>query len=126
MKDSRHVSPDSASALSESRLALLAAVADPVRQRILALLREQRSVAELCIQLGMAQPRVSHHLAVLRRCGLIVAEVRGRERPHRWASPAVGSDRWRVQELLRSFLADEEDRPRAEAARAGALEDYLL
>ena len=46
--------------------------ADPTRVRILALLqREELAVQELMGVLGMAQSRVSRHLAILREAGLL-------------------------------------------------------
>lgn len=45
---------------------------DPTRLRILELLRDrERSVGELVEQLGLAQSRVSNHLACLRWCGFV-------------------------------------------------------
>jgi DNA-binding transcriptional ArsR family regulator len=89
----------------ESRWAsLLAAAGDPIRLRILGMLREPLAVTDLCHELNMAQPRVSHHLAVLRESGLLTCEPRGRRRIYRWAitsSPPVRD----LQELLRRWLA---------------------
>ena len=48
------------------------AVAEPMRRRILDLLREQpRSVGELVNLLAVSQPGVSKHLRVLRKVGLV-------------------------------------------------------
>ena len=48
------------------------AVAEPVRRRILDLLRERpRSVNELVEMLGISQPNASKHLRVLREAGLV-------------------------------------------------------
>jgi DNA-binding transcriptional ArsR family regulator len=48
------------------------ALADPTRVRLLQLvLREERPVGDLARALGLAQPKVSGHLAVLRRAGLV-------------------------------------------------------
>ncbi len=50
----------------------LKALGDPLRLRILALLgRSELAVGELAQVLGVAQPRVSHHLKLLRDCGLV-------------------------------------------------------
>ena len=47
-------------------------LSDPTRVRILALLeREELAVQELMDVLGMAQSRVSRHLAILREAGLL-------------------------------------------------------
>ncbi|MDW8479713.1 MAG: metalloregulator ArsR/SmtB family transcription factor [Xanthomonadales bacterium] len=52
---------------------LLRLLADPTRLRLLALLeREELTVAELAAITGLAQPRVSTHLAKLRDAGLVI------------------------------------------------------
>ncbi len=54
-------------------------LADANRMRILELLAERpRTVTELVSELGLAQGRVSSHLACLRWCGYVQAEVAGR------------------------------------------------
>ena len=51
-------------------------LSDPTRVRILALLeREELAVQELMDVLGMAQSRVSRHLAILREANLLRALV---------------------------------------------------
>ena len=51
---------------------LLRLLSDPTRVRLLALLRrEELTVAELSSVLGLAQPRVSTHLAKLKEAGLV-------------------------------------------------------
>jgi ArsR family transcriptional regulator, arsenate/arsenite/antimonite-responsive transcriptional repressor len=61
---------------------LLAALADPVRLRIVSMLAAAPDgVAcgcELEEPLGLSQPTVSHHLKVLRDAGLVTGEKRGR------------------------------------------------
>lgn len=72
--------------LSESRAEQLAtdlaAIADPVRLRLLSLLVSAEAgeacVCELVEPLGRSQPTVSHHLKILADAGLIVGEKRGR------------------------------------------------
>jgi DNA-binding transcriptional ArsR family regulator len=60
------------------------AIADPVRQDILVLLREGVMTAgEIADRFDISRPAVSRHLRVLRECGLVVDEVRGRERHYR-------------------------------------------
>lgn len=54
-----------------------AALADPTRRRILAILADgERTVTQLAEPFDMTQPAISKHLRVLERAGLI---VRGRE-----------------------------------------------
>jgi ArsR family transcriptional regulator len=56
------------------------AVADETRQKIMQLCAWQRqSVAELVEQLGLAQPTVSHHLAILKAAGLVEVQREGRQ-----------------------------------------------
>ncbi len=61
---------------------LLAALADPVRLRIVSMLAAAPEGTacgcELEDPLGLAQPTVSHHLRILREAGLVVGERRGR------------------------------------------------
>jgi len=55
------------------------ALSDPTRVRILGLLAGRpMTVTELVEALGLAQGRVSSHLACLRWCGYVRAEVDGR------------------------------------------------
>ncbi len=57
------------------------AVADSVRRDILMLLRHGvMSAGEIAGRFDISRPAVSRHLRVLRECGLVVDEVRGRER----------------------------------------------
>jgi ArsR family transcriptional regulator len=75
-----------AAPLSEERAqelaADLAALADPVRLRLLSMLASAQSgevcVCELVDPVGRSQPTVSHHLKILVEAGLIVGEKRGR------------------------------------------------
>src|SRR5271155_5191996 len=60
------------------------AVAEPARRRILDLLAgEERPVNDLVALLGVAQPQVSKHLAVLRQVGLVQVRGAGRQRMYR-------------------------------------------
>ncbi len=67
---------DAADELAE----LFAALADPVRLRILSMVAEAGEVCScnLLEPLGKSQPTVSHHTKVLADAGLIVGEKRGR------------------------------------------------
>ncbi|BCX03755.1 MAG: hypothetical protein KatS3mg053_1693 [Candidatus Roseilinea sp.] len=56
------------------------AIADETRQRIMKLCCCRRlTVSEITEQIGVSQPTVSHHLAILRDAGLVMAEREGRE-----------------------------------------------
>jgi ArsR family transcriptional regulator len=59
---------------------VFAALADPVRLRLLGLVAQSGEVCscDLIDPLGKAQPTVSHHTKVLADAGLIVGEKRGR------------------------------------------------
>ena len=62
----------------------MAAIADPVRRGILAMLREKPLAAGLIAeQFPISRPAVSRHLRVLRECGLVRDELVGRERLYR-------------------------------------------
>lgn len=72
------------------------ALAEPMRRRILDLLRERpHSVNELVEALGMSQPGVSRHLRILREAGLV--RVR-QDAQRRWyelrAEPLAELDHW--------------------------------
>ena len=59
----------------------LNALADPTRRRVYErLARRPQSVGELTRGLGVSQPAVSQHLAVLRRARLVRARAEGRRR----------------------------------------------
>jgi ArsR family transcriptional regulator, arsenate/arsenite/antimonite-responsive transcriptional repressor len=57
-----------------------AALADPVRLRLLSLVADAGEVCscDLLAPLGRSQPTVSHHTRILADAGLIVGEKRGR------------------------------------------------
>lgn len=78
-----------------------AALADPVRLRLLSLLASAPAgevcACELVVPIGRSQPTVSHHLKVLTEAGLIVGDKRGR-----WVWYAVVPERLA---LLRGALA---------------------
>lgn len=62
---------------------LLKALADPVRLRIAGLLAQRElCVCDLEALLGISQSMTSHHLAVLRRAGIV--QARRDERDARW------------------------------------------
>lgn len=110
------------------RVALLAAVADPIRIALLRRLDRPRSVTELLEGLGLAQPTISHHLAILRESGLVEARRDGRRRLYDWTTtpdPAVGE----IQSLVRRwFGATAPGAPPETPPAPGRveLEDFLL
>lgn len=61
--------------------AVLRALAEPRRQAILRLIRDEpRSVTEICAHVDVSQQAVSQHLQVLADAGLVVAHAKGRQR----------------------------------------------
>jgi ArsR family transcriptional regulator len=76
--------PVSSAPLSEADAVALArrfaALADPVRLRVLSLIASADEVCscEMLDPLGKAQPTISHHTKVLAEAGLIEGEKRGR------------------------------------------------
>jgi DNA-binding transcriptional ArsR family regulator len=66
------------------------AVAEASRRALLdALGTGESSVGELVDRLGLSQPQVSKHLAVLRTVGLVTVRVDGRHRWYRVNGPAL-------------------------------------
>jgi ArsR family transcriptional regulator len=70
-----------APAEAEATAWVLKAVADPVRLRLLSLIRSSKDqeacVCDLTAVVGLSQPTVSHHLKVLTEAGLLTRERRG-------------------------------------------------
>ena len=66
------------------------AVAESSRRQLLdALGTGEATVGELVDRLGLSQPQVSKHLAVLRTVGLVTVRVDGRRRWYRVNGPAL-------------------------------------
>lgn len=79
-----------------SPTAVLEALAEPTRRRILDAVRTQeRSVGELVEHLGVNQPGVSRHLRVLREAGLVTVRSDAQRRLYRLRSePLRDLDEW--------------------------------
>ena len=101
-----------------------AVLAEPVRRRILDLLRERpRPVGELSALLGLSQPGTSKHLRVLRDAGLVRVRARAQQRWYElvpeplaevdaWLAPyrCMWADRFAVLgRHLDRLVADEEE-----------------
>jgi ArsR family transcriptional regulator len=74
------VEPETSAAEAERLAAVAKALADPIRLRILDVLRRhpgKACVCELIPLFDVSQPTVSHHLKVLREAGLVGVERRG-------------------------------------------------
>ena len=76
-----------------------AAIADPVRREIMGLLRSRTMTAgEIAECFDISRPAISRHLRVLRECGLVVDELRGRRRLYRLeTAPLVELEAWLAQ-----------------------------
>jgi DNA-binding transcriptional ArsR family regulator len=76
-----------------------AAIADPVRREILEMLRAGPLTAGvIAARFAISRPAVSRHLRVLRQCGLVIDEARGRERVYRLdVAPLAELDTWLSQ-----------------------------
>ena len=82
-------------------------LSDPTRVRVLALLeQEELAVQELMDVLGMAQSRVSRHLAILREAGLLMDRREGTYVFYRFSAPRDGPwhEAW---QLVRRELRDD-------------------
>jgi ArsR family transcriptional regulator len=80
---------------AESVAALLKALSDPVRLRLMSLIAatDEACVCDLSTPFEVSQPTISHHLRVLREAGLVESERRGTwvwYRARRDALEAVG------------------------------------
>ena len=65
----------------ETQMEVFAAIAHPMRRRILDLLAErERPVNDLAHNFGVSRPAVSQHLRLLRDAGLVAERRHGRER----------------------------------------------
>jgi DNA-binding transcriptional ArsR family regulator len=69
---------------------VLKTLANPKRLEIIHLLAEEpREVGRLAEELGISQPNVSQHLALMRSAGIVEAERDGREVRYRLSDPEV-------------------------------------
>ena len=86
-----------------------AAIADPTRRDILALLRSgERPAGDLVEALDLPQPNVSKHLKYLREAGLVRMRVDGPRRLYSLdAAPLAEIDQW--LQSYRAFWSDKLD-----------------
>jgi ubiquinone/menaquinone biosynthesis C-methylase UbiE len=111
---------------------LFAALADPTRLRVLALLRAMElSVGEIAQVLGQSQPRVSRHVKILSEAGLIERRKEGS-----WVFLGLGArelveplfgliDRWKMRGGADIWVADVERLQAVRAERAAAAQSYF-
>jgi DNA-binding transcriptional ArsR family regulator len=77
-----------------------AAIADPIRRRVLELVRDRELAAgELAAEFEVSRPAVSRHLRVLRDAGLVLVRQEGKQRLYR-ANPAAFSE---LREWLEAY-----------------------
>lgn len=81
-----------------------ALLSDPTRLHLLTTLRDagELSVTEICRALGMGQPAVSHHLALMKTAGVILCRRDGKFVRY-WLNPAGLGD---AAGLLASLAGD--------------------
>lgn len=78
----------------------LRALAHPVRRQLVAACRDAPQPAGALVALtGLAPASVSEHLKVLRKCGLLVLEVRGRSWIYATDRDAVAATASALEEL---------------------------
>lgn len=93
-----------AAGISELHARVCKALADPNRLLIINELREgPRSVGDIAEALGISQPNVSRHLALLRDRGFVTAQRFGSSVHYGLASPKI----LRAVDLLREFMAEQ-------------------
>jgi ArsR family transcriptional regulator len=87
---------------------LCRAFAEPVRIRILSLLRlGEACVCEIVPVLGLSQSTVSEHLLILKNCGLIEARLQGKWTHYRLKSASLPRiSQTLLTETLRACAAD--------------------
>lgn len=102
------------------------ALADPTRLRILGLLSSgEVCVCEIHDSLGLPQPKVSRHLAYLKRAGLVQDRKAGLWVHYRLATPASGLVRSlldSVTHCLHHLTSTERDLKQLERRKGEALE----
>ena len=76
--------------ISELQATVLKSLANPIRLQLIHLLADgPTSVGDLAAALGISQPNVSQHLAVLRAAGLVDVDRGRREARYRLSDPDV-------------------------------------
>lgn len=89
------------------------AMADPTRSRILLTLLDRPAYpAELAQDLGLTRSNVSNHLTCLRGCGVVVAQLQGRQTRYEIADPHLAGA---LNALVEVTLAVDESAPRVDA-----------
>ncbi|MEU3747255.1 MULTISPECIES: ArsR/SmtB family transcription factor [Streptomyces] len=93
------------------------ALADPIRCRILLILRDAPAYpSDLADALGVSRTRLSNHLACLRDCGLVVTVPNGRRTLYELADERLGHA---LDDLRTAVVAVETDRTCIDADEKG-------
>ena|SRR5262245_61679982 len=96
---------------------VLYALADPTRRQLLKRIRRRPSaVGELATHLGVSQPAVSQHLAVLRRARLVRSRAQGRSRLYQPDLAGVAALRSYLDSMWDDVLAAYADSFRQESS----------
>jgi hypothetical protein len=109
--------------MTDTLLAFFKALADESRLRIVGLLGAgERNVQELARALDLKEPTVSHHLAILKRSGLVTARADGTTRWHALDRGALENLAQRVLQPQKIAVAEPES---ADAWDARVLAGYV-
>jgi ArsR family transcriptional regulator, arsenate/arsenite/antimonite-responsive transcriptional repressor len=98
---------------------LFRALADPIRLRLVSLIAGREICVCFLVEiLGMSQPKISRHLAYLRRAGLVASRSEGKWVHYRLVEPSDET----AAEILRTTLRRLRERPqmRRDEVRLGA------
>jgi DNA-binding transcriptional ArsR family regulator len=110
-------SPGKMNARRDDAVRAIKAMSDRTRLRILSALMEgEQCVKEIARQLGLAQPRISHHLTILRTSGLVWNRRHGQQiiysvNPFYRATPSGGPPAIQVDRLRVEFPSAQTPRP---------------
>jgi len=95
--------------LYEKHAALCETLANPKRLEILSLLREgEKTVGDLAKEMGIPQPNLSQHLAILRDRGIVAARKEGVNSYYSIANPKIIQACDLIREVLYEQLAEGE------------------
>ncbi|KUO42967.1 MAG: hypothetical protein APU95_02435 [Hadesarchaea archaeon YNP_N21] len=91
----------------DKQLKMLKCMADKTRLSILTLLRDgERCVCEIFKELGKEQSLVSHHLAYMRKCGIVSSRQEGKKVIYKLADPSLAKLLDQVERLSDKICAD--------------------
>jgi len=107
MSDVKLENDDTNDVKNDKELRSLKALSDEIRVRILLLLEhEEACVCELMDLFKMTQPRISHHLIMLRDAGFLLSERRGKWNFYTLAHRTSDGMNMRLLEVIRTSFQD--------------------